>query len=212
MRLLAIFIVSLTACMAIGAPATKPAKMKWALADSAPPVLQIVLDEQPIIRPKFINTIREKIGITESLLNTVRDLDPKEKAEAVRKINERIERYRQIIRDIENDLEIVVSDVPPISVGMAGKVMVFDVVQVMDDQNALIKIVWVNDVGELEDALAWTSGFNTNKWIDGRRMSEVLVAYCDRTHRFEMAGGGSKTVPELRPFTLDAFIRVPDAP
>lgn len=221
MRLFSILTMLVVACVVSAAP-NKTTKMKWVLADDAPQILQGVINDQPALRAERIKQLEEFIKDFKSRIRDSKDKEMREK------MRESIKGAEAEIRSIKADEIIVISSDPPAIIGAVGKVHSMVVDQVVNESEALVTIhytrvvrrtiynsqgeqsILVNESAEIQ---VWAHGFDTKNWID-ERMIDIdphapMLAYCDSTHKYETVTGASRTIPEIKPFTMAAFKRVP---
>lgn len=221
MRVASIVVVLVVACAALAAPTSKPVKMKWVLAEGAPESLRVVIDDQPKIRPVELTRIANLIEHKRKELGRAKSND--ERAA----LRQSIKQLHDRATAINNDELIIVDGKPPTSVGQAGYISLMVCRQVVSETEALVTVHYVvetrrtvkdsdgvHSIPDYEDRKldAWASGFDTSSWIDDRGVvspDKPIMAYCDSTRKYDTAGGSTRTVPEIKPFTMDAFKRVP---
>lgn len=201
------------------APTSKPVKMKWVLAEGASPVLQTVIDHQAEWRPPEIKRLTDQAKIKRDQIKKEKSKDRRATLRAeIELIEDRVDR-------IKRDLEIVVgTTTSPRYVGDVGCIRPqhLRVSQVVDESNAIVVIDVYEMVGRWQGSqqyggvvtnlektgeyLAWLNGLDTTNWIDGEHVKGLgdVYAYCETTN--DRSG---QKMAELRPFTLDAFTRVP---
>lgn len=225
MKTVACFIVLIVACLAAAAPTSKPAKMKWVLKEGAPTELQYVFDNQSKWREARISELEKWIDFREQMIKQMKNSDSKDKAEAIKKFKADIEVAKSEIGQIKGDEIIVITGVPPKKVGECGRINQIVVDQVVDESNAIVDVIYFIEViatrgrgnnqthhvrSQAAQFPAWMTECDASNWTDGQDFSPGSVFwYCSGTHKYDTADGGTRTLPELRPFTMDSFERVP---
>lgn len=221
MKIVAMMVVMVVACLAAGSPKTSPPKAAtapaapppvWMLAEGAPPELQRVIDDQPNLIYAEIFPIRVNLNHLEARLGEIKGHDKKAKAERD-SIQLSINALRDDIKAIESDDSLRLKTATPREPNEYGRLYTVRVIQVIDEQTAVVEVIFYlketpydqhPEIAYDRCFYAWLSGIDTSGWTDNKTMDLSIYVFSPGTHK-----SGSRTMIELRQFTLDAFIRVP---
>ena len=206
MKIVPMLVMAMVASFAIAA--NKPTKLKWALAEGAPDTLQYVLDNQPKWREAEIKALQIRVAQLKAAAKG------ESRGSERKKIYAELSAIENRIKSIRADEIIVVSNIPPVHVGEAGNIRHLRVLNVIDEKTAVVEIrfgvSFMDAAGAFRKAdetmSMLISGIDTEGWIDGQFVKGLgdVFAYAPGTNK-----DYGQTFLEIRPFTLDAFIRAP---
>lgn len=179
------------------------ASSTWRLAEGAHPFLQAVIDEQPRLKASEIWPHRVKLNDLENRLASIKGRTKKAKDERS-KIEAEITDCKNRIAQIEQDNSLRIPATTPRDPGQFGTLNTIRVIQIIDPQMAVVEVMFYYRDGSINyDRCfnAWLVGVSTEGWTDDRKILLNCYAFSPGTHE-----SGSRTLLELRPFSMASFV------